>query len=102
MTKLTKTLLALAVAGIGSGLLFVTGAIPVQDNVFWYVTLPAGAICFGLFLISLALQKVTAQFDEDERLALARVSKQDSECSAEGGTCGCVSKVSGPALASAQ
>ena len=101
MTKLTKTLLGLAVAGIGSGLLFVTGAINVQDNVFWYVTLPAGAICFGLFLISLALQKATAQFNEDERLALARLSKQDPDCQSKEGTCAGANKVSSPALASA-
>jgi hypothetical protein len=100
MTKLTKTLLGLAVTGIGSGLLFVTGAITVQENVFWYVTLPAGAIFFGLFLISLALQKATAQFDEDARVALARVSKQDCERSAKEGTCVCSNSAS-PAIATA-
>ena len=89
MTKLTKTLLGLAVAGIGSGLLFVTGTIHVQDNVFWYVTLPAGAIFFGLFLISLALAKETARFDEDERLAISRVAKADTGCSAKEATCAC-------------
>ena len=101
MTRITKTLLGLAVTGIGSGLLFVTGAITVQDNVFWYVTLPAGAICFGLFLISLALQKATAEFNEEQRLALTQASKQDSECSAKEGACACANKVSRPALASA-
>jgi hypothetical protein len=92
MTKLTKLLLGLAVAGIGSGLLFVTGLINVQDSVFWYVTLPAGAIFLGLFLISLFLEKEVAHFDKQEQLAYARANKSRSDCSSEGASCACAEK----------
>ena len=92
MTKLTKMLLGISIAGFGSGLLFVTGLINVQDGVFWYVTLPAGAIFLGLFLISLFLEKEAAQFDLEERLAFARVSQDQPSCGSKNAACECSQK----------
>jgi len=71
MAKVTKTLLALALAGLGTGFLFVTGLVNVQGAVWLYVALPAGAILFGLFLIALMLEKETAQFDQEQHTLLA-------------------------------
>ena len=92
MTKLTKMLLGVSLAGLSSGLLFVTGLINVQDGVFWYVTLPAGAIFLGLFLISLFLEKEAARFDEQERVAFARATKGQTSCSSKGAVCACSEK----------
>ena len=71
MCKTTKILLTLAVAGLVSGLAFVTGLVKVEGAAWLYVALPAGAICFGLFLISKLLEKESALFDEEQRLLLA-------------------------------
>jgi hypothetical protein len=83
MTKTTKILLGLSVVGIGSGLVFVSGLINVQANVAYYVSLPAGAILFGLFLISVLLEKETALFDA-EHLAYSQPAKKCAQ-----GNCGC-------------
>jgi hypothetical protein len=71
MTKMTKTLLVLAIAGIVSGMAFVTGAINASSLVALYTALPAGAIFFGLFLLSKILEKETALYDNEQRLAIA-------------------------------
>jgi hypothetical protein len=73
MAKATKTLLALALAGLGTGFLFITGLVNVQGAAWLYVALPAGAICFGLFLIALMLEKETARFDQEHHAAPAIV-----------------------------
>jgi hypothetical protein len=73
MSKLTKVLLVLSLLCLTAGLVFVTGIVNVVDAVSLYVTLPAGAIFFGLFLISLSLQAQSALFDEDQRMALAAI-----------------------------
>jgi ABC-type nickel/cobalt efflux system permease component RcnA len=67
MTGVTKTLLVLTIVNFVLGLLFVTGALSVGDAPALYVTLPAGAICFGLFLIWHMLEKETAAYDEEQR-----------------------------------
>jgi hypothetical protein len=41
--------------------------------VWLYVTFPARAIFFGLFLISMSLQKASALFDEEQRTIMAVV-----------------------------
>jgi len=90
MTKVTKTLLGVSIAGIGSGLLFVTGLINAGDNAALYISLPAGAIFLGLFLISLLLEKETALFDsEHQLLAPARATQAEGGCD---GSCGCSGK----------
>ena len=75
MSRLTKTLLVLAMIGFTTGFIFVTGAINVGDLVALYVTLPCGAIFFGLFLISKMLDKEVAQHDAELKAALAFASK---------------------------
>jgi hypothetical protein len=67
MTGVTKTLLVLTIVNLVLGLLFVTGALSIGDMPALYVTLPAGAICFGLFLIWHMLEKETAAYDEEQR-----------------------------------
>ena len=67
MSKMTKFLLVLSLSCLTAGLVFVTGIINVGEAVGLYVTLPAGAILFGLFLISLSLQAESALFDEEQR-----------------------------------
>jgi hypothetical protein len=68
MSKTTKILLVLSLSCLASGLVFVTGLVNVGEAVWLYVTLPAGAIFFGLFLISLNLQAESALFDEEQRM----------------------------------
>jgi len=68
---LTKFLLVLTIMGFALGLLFVTDVIKVGDAVGWYMTLPAGAIFFGLFLITLMLEKEVAAFDQEQQLRQA-------------------------------
>ena len=65
MTKITKTLLFLAVAGTVTGLLFVSGLVDVKDASALYVALPLGAVFFGLFLISRMLEKEAALHDQE-------------------------------------
>ena len=75
MSKTTKTLLVLAVIGLMSGFAFVTGVVNVGEAVAWYITLPMGAIFFGLFLISKLLEKEVALHDEEQALMLASAQK---------------------------
>jgi hypothetical protein len=96
MHKATKTLLGLAIFGITVGIFFVSGALK-TDNAAFFVVLPTGAIFFGLFLISLVLEKETALFDEEQEECFALVTKPAApatrgarkECS---GHCGCEAK----------
>ena len=74
MKTLTKSLLVLTITGFVLGLLFVTGVLNAGDAVGWYMTLPAGAIFFGLFLITLMLEKEVAKFDQEEQSRLAEAS----------------------------
>jgi hypothetical protein len=67
MSKTTKVLLVLSLSCLAAGLVFVTGLVNVGEAVWLYVTLPVGAIFFGLFLISLSLQAESALFDEEQR-----------------------------------
>jgi hypothetical protein len=75
MSKTTKTLLALAVIGLMSGFVFVTGIVNVGGAVAWYMTLPMGAIFLGLFLISKLLEKEFALYDAEQALMLASAQK---------------------------
>ena len=75
MSKMTKTLLILSLSLLATGLVFVTNLVNVQNAVAFYVALPAGAIFFGLFLISRCLQAETALFDQEQRLAFAAATK---------------------------
>jgi len=75
MSKMTKILLVLALSCLAAGLIFVTGTVNVGGAVWLYVAFPAGAIFFGLFLISLSLQQASALFDEEQRVAVAAIDK---------------------------
>lgn len=74
MSKLTKSLLVLTILGFVIGLIFVTGVINVGDAVALYMVLPAGAIFFGLFLISKMLDKEVALHDAEVRAFAATIS----------------------------
>ncbi len=73
MTKTTKSLLAVAVAGIVVGLAFVTGVVSFRGVVWVYTILPAGAIFFGFFLISKLLEQETALYDVEQEALLASI-----------------------------
>jgi hypothetical protein len=64
---MTKVLLVLSLSCLAAGLVFVTGLVNAEEAVGLYVMFPAGAILFGLFLISLTLQAESALFDEEQR-----------------------------------
>jgi hypothetical protein len=74
MSKMTRFLLVLSLSCLTAGLIFVTGIVNVGEAVGLYVTLPAGAIFFGLFSISLSLQAESALFDEEQRTIVAAIA----------------------------
>ena len=96
MHKVTKTLLGLSIFGIVAGLFFVSGVLKI-DNAAFFVVLPAGAIFFGLFLISLVLEKETALYNQEQEQCFAMAQKAatpagrraEKSCS---GHCGCEAK----------
>jgi len=67
MSRTTKTLLGLAVAGIVIGLVFASNLVDAHGAVACYVILPVGAIFLGLFLISLMLEKESACYDAEQQ-----------------------------------
>src|SRR5262249_22585341 len=71
MTKTTKTLLTLGIAGLGPGLAIDSALVGETIASTLYVLLPLGAVFFGLFLISKVLEKETAAFDRELQAALA-------------------------------
>lgn len=65
MTKLSKILLTVAVAGLAGGTVidsFGEGA----TSPAWTAVLPLGAICFGIFLIVFMLEKEVAAYDREQ------------------------------------
>ena len=74
MGKMTKCLLALSISGLTLGLAlnFFKGS-PAT-----FVVLPAGAIFFGLFLISLMLEKESAAYDAEQRKLLDLALRADT------------------------
>jgi hypothetical protein len=70
MSRLTKSLLALAVGGFVVGLV---SAISPGIPVVWNVALPLGAVFFGLFLIARMLQSEMVRFDAEEQARLKLV-----------------------------
>jgi len=81
MTKMTKILLLLSLAGLVSGLLFVSGGLNSSGVVALHVLLPMGAIFFGLFLLSKVLEKETALYDE-EQLTHLKAATNDQKSAA--------------------
>src|SRR2546422_9965727 len=78
MARMTKTLLTVSLAGLITGLAFVTGLVNVQNAVWLYVALPAGAIFFGLFLIAKLLEQETARYDAEQRTLLAAAERRSA------------------------
>jgi hypothetical protein len=76
MGKMTKILLTLSIAGLALGLAFASNLINAGGITAFYVLLPAGAIFFGLFLISLMLEKEVAQYDVEQRNQVAALNAQ--------------------------
>jgi hypothetical protein len=76
MGKTTKILLTLSIAGLALGLAFASNLINAGGITAFYVLLPAGAIFFGLFLISLMLEKEVAQYDVEQRNQVAALNAQ--------------------------
>ena len=68
MTKIPKVLLAVSLAAFAVGGLAVSGN--PEFPVGWAVTMPLGAVCLGLFLVTFLLQSEVARFDEEERARL--------------------------------
>jgi len=79
MTKMTKTLLVLSAVNLVAGLIFATNLIDVHEASALYVALPAGAIFFGLFLISRLLEKEVAVYDEEHRHLPSATSSVETE-----------------------
>jgi hypothetical protein len=64
MNTSSKTFLALSITGFAGGsIIDFTGY---NVNPSWTVMLPLGAVFFGLFMISLIMEKEAAKFDEEE------------------------------------
>lgn len=81
MTKLTKSLLVLSAANLVAGVVFTTNLIDVHNASVLYITLPTGAVFFGLFLISRLLEKEVLAYDAEQRRihsAAATPSKKET------------------------
>jgi hypothetical protein len=96
MGKMTKTLLGLSLVGILAGLVFTAGLVNAVNSAL-YTVLPLGAVFFGLFLISMVLEKESALYDQEQRAALEAASA----CGEAKEDCGCSSKYGSHALETA-
>lgn len=67
MTRTTKVLLVISLVCLAAGVALNSGVVDVRGITALYVILPAGAIFFGLFLLSKMLEKEAALYDEDQR-----------------------------------
>ena len=94
MTKTTTNLFCLAVACLILGLAFVTGIINAQNMVALYVTLPLGAVFFGLFLIFRMLEKEASLYDDEHEVHTANASVPAKKQEATSG-CTCSSHAPG-------
>src|SRR5690348_2552629 len=68
MTKLPKFFLTISLACFAVGAVACFGNIEVHPS--WMVSMPAGAIFFGLFLNAYVLQGEVAGFDEETQLRI--------------------------------
>ena len=82
MKRTTKALLIACVVSLVAGLLVSADFIKMPNAVTGvYVLLPAGAVLFGLFLISKALEKEMTRYDEEQkanRNSARRTEERDS------------------------
>ena len=68
MTRIPKVLLAVSLTAFAAGSVVVFGIPEIPAG--WTVAMPLGAVSFGLFLVTLMLQREVALFDEEERARL--------------------------------
>jgi hypothetical protein len=73
MTTSTKALLVISVVGFVAGSIINFGNFNLHPS--WTVALPAGAIAFGMFLISLTLEKEVAEYDAEHARKLQRLER---------------------------
>lgn len=86
MTTLSKTLLIISAIGFAVGSVVAFGNIA-TNNVGLLMAMPLGAIAFGVFLISLMMEKEMKQFDHEvaeriqraERYKTSQMPKQSLE-----------------------
>jgi hypothetical protein len=74
MTTLTKTCLAASLIGFAIGSVVDFSNLTIDST--WTVAMPLGAVFFGLFLISLMLQREMAAFDQEEAKRLEMVPNE--------------------------
>ena len=67
MGKLAKIMLALLISSSVASVLFLAGIVDVSAVPGLYVVFPLAAICYGMFLICLALDKEVARFDAEQQ-----------------------------------
>ncbi len=67
MKTVTKVLLVSTVLNLAVGVLYQHGVLPVGRWPGLYVTLPVGAACFGMFLLSWMLEKESASYDAEHQ-----------------------------------
>jgi hypothetical protein len=80
MKRTTKALLTGCIVSLVSGLVVSANIIKVPNAAAGvYVLLPTGAILFGLFLISKALEKETTRYDEEQLANRNRAQRAEVE-----------------------
>lgn len=76
MTILSKILLAISLVTSVTGVILDFGRIKIHPSLA--VMLPMGAVFFGMFLISLMMEKEMAKFDEENALKHERIRRKDA------------------------
>ncbi len=83
MSRLSKIMLALMIANFAAAGLFLTGLVNVSNVSVLYVTFPAAATFYGLFLIAHVLEKEVAAYDAEHHRSSADAKTPDHHESAE-------------------
>ena len=76
MTTLPKILLTVAVIGLAGGSIIDYHG--VGERLFLTAVLPLGTVAFGLFLISLALEKEMAKYNEEQAAKFQQLQCNDT------------------------
>jgi hypothetical protein len=76
MTRMTKALLVLTVLTLVAGFLIVAIVGANGGATALFIVLPAGAVLFGLFLISLILEKEMSEFDREREKCLRKCAPE--------------------------
>jgi hypothetical protein len=84
MSRLTKTMLALLIINSVASGLFLTGVVDISGVPEFDMVYPLAALFYGLFLISLMMQKEVARFDKEQHAhhnEAAQIKRSESEAS---------------------